>query len=65
MPLIELKCVKCGKVFEELVKADGVYPPCRECGGKTEQVYSGELFVNHAHKGECSGDCSCCGGCNK
>lgn len=64
MPLIELKCLKCGKTYEELVKADGNYPPCKECGGKTEQVYNGKLIVCSCHKNECSGNCSSCGGCH-
>lgn len=65
MPLIELRCVKCGKVYEELCKADGHYPPCKECGGATEQVYNGKLIVcAHHSDGECSGNCSSCGGCH-
>lgn len=50
MPLLELKCTRCGFVNEELVKADGNYPPCPHCGGKTEQVYSGKLIVNCAKR---------------
>lgn len=63
MPLIELRCAKCGKVYEELVKADGKYPTCKFCGGETNQVYSGELIVNTNKKSNCTGNCSCCGGC--
>lgn len=65
MPLIELKCIKCGLVYEELVKkADGNYPPCKACGGETAQVYNGKLIVNECKKGNCAGNCSCCGGCH-
>ena len=64
MALIELKCEKCGKVYEELLKSDGNYPPCKFCGGKTEQVYSGKLYVGGCKKSDCTGDCSCCGGCH-
>lgn len=65
MPLLELKCTRCGFVNEELVKADGNYPPCPHCGGKMEQVYSGKLIVNCAKKEHCDGNCSHCGGCGK
>lgn len=65
MPLLELKCTRCGFDNEELVKADGNYPPCPHCGGKTEQVYSGKLIVNCAKKEHCDGNCSHCGGCGK
>lgn len=65
MPLLELRCTKCGHIAEELVKADGKYPACAVCGGKTEQVYSGELIVNQAKKEHCSGNCAHCGGCGK
>ena len=63
MPLIELKCEKCGYDGEELVKADGIYPPCPKCGGKLTQNYSGKLTVNGFKKGGCSGDCKHCSGC--
>lgn len=65
MPLIELKCEKCGKVYEELIShADGKYPPCKYCGGETRQVYSGKLIVNECKKSNCTGNCSTCGGCH-
>ena len=56
MPLIEFKCVKCGKVFEELVKTDEKKPKCPDCGGETEQNYNGRCWVNSVHKGECTGN---------
>lgn len=63
MALIELKCVKCGKVSEELIKSDGKYPKC-ECGGKLEQVYSGKCYTARAGSGGgCGGNCSTCKGC--
>lgn len=65
MPLIELKCARCGKTYEELVGADGKYPPCKYCGGETVQVYSGKLFVNGCKKSDCTGNCSTCGGCRR
>lgn len=64
MPLIELKCTKCGESYEELVKADGNYPTCKYCGAQTAQVYSGKLIVNDCKKSNCSGNCSGCCGCH-
>ena len=62
MPLIEFQCRKCGKVFEELVKTDDKSPKCPDCGGETEQKYSGKCWVNSVHKGECTGHCATCKG---
>lgn len=64
MPLIEFKCIKCGKVFEELVKTDEKKPKCPDCGGETEQNYNGRCWVNSVHKGECTGNCATCKGCH-
>lgn len=63
MPLIELKCSKCGYESEELVSANGKYPKCGKCGGKMDQNYNGSLKVNSVKKHNCSGDCKHCGGC--
>ncbi len=64
MPLIELKCDKCGYRGEELVKADGKYPKCPECGESLTQNFNGKLCVNGVKKGGgCSGDCKHCSGC--
>ncbi len=62
MALIELKCVNCGKEFEALTSG-GNYPPCPDCGGKTEQKYSGKVWVNSVKKGGCGGNCATCKGC--
>lgn len=68
MPFIELVCKKCGKVSEELVNnTDGNYPDCQDCGGKREQKYDGKCYTCSGGKGgggDCSGNCSCCGGCH-
>lgn len=64
MPFIELKCEECGQVYEELVKADGKYPVCKYCGGKTNQVYNGKLIIGACKKSDCTGNCSTCGGCH-
>ncbi len=64
MPIIELKCTKCGRESEELVAADGKYPKCPECGGKMQQNYNGALKVNSVKKHNCSGHCASCSGCH-
>lgn len=64
MAFIELQCKACGYVGEELVKSDGVYPPCPKCGKPLTQVYAGKCYVN-VQKGEhCGGDCKHCSGCH-
>ena len=62
MAFLELKCTECGHVFEEFVR-DGKYLKCPECGGKTEQNYSGRMWVNSVKEHKCNGDCKHCGGC--
>ncbi len=65
MAFLELKCKKCGYVSEELVKSGEKYPPCKKCGGETEQVYSGKCYgIGKCTQG-CSGNCGSCGGCGK
>ena len=39
MPLLDLQCQKCGVSFEELVMGEKL-PPCPECGGEVERLYS-------------------------
>ncbi|MCI8412977.1 MAG: zinc ribbon domain-containing protein [Clostridia bacterium] len=67
MALIEFVCPKCGYESEELVRSDGVYPNCPQCGEKLKQKLNGKCYTNCAGKsgGGCSGNCSCCGGCHK
>ena len=66
MAFIELKCKKCGHVFEEIVATGEKYPPCERCGGETEQVYSGKCYgigKSSGCAGNCSGNCGGCSGC--
>lgn len=65
MAFIEFICPKCGHSSEELVRADGKYPNCPECGTPLKQKLSGKCYTQCAGKSghECSGNCSCCHGC--
>lgn len=63
MPFLELKCEKCGYEFEELVAVGKDYPLCPKCGAKTDQKYSGQMWVNKVSKNKCSGNCATCKGC--
>ncbi len=64
MPLLQYKCKKCGKRFDELVCSHTDTVVCPSCGGETERDYSGEMFsaTGKASK-KCSGNCKTCGGC--
>lgn len=64
MPVLQYKCQKCNKNFEELVKnyKDNVF--CPDCGEKAERSYSGEMFsATGKTQKKCSGNCKSCGGC--
>lgn len=65
MPLIEFICPKCGKITEELTKADGTAPLCPDCGDHMRQKYWGKCYVNERKHGNCSGNCATCKGCGK
>ena len=64
MPLLQYKCVKCGKKFDELVRSYLDEVKCPDCGGDTVRDYSGEVFsaTGKASK-KCSGNCKTCSGC--
>jgi len=61
MPLIDLKCNKCGYSSEELIKLGQKYPPCPKCGSELVQNYTG--LKTPTFKKNCSGSCGSCGGC--
>ncbi len=63
MAFLELKCEKCGHVFEELVRI-GEYPKCPVCGGETSQKYNGKVWVNSVKPSNCTGNCKTCKGCH-
>ena len=64
MPVLQYKCPKCGKRFEELVKKYDMPVNCPECGAPTERDYCGEMYsATGKQTAKCSGNCKTCGGC--
>lgn len=64
MPLLQYKCLECGKNFDELVKKydDKVF--CPYCNGRTERSFSGTVYTSTGKSSvKCSGNCKTCGGC--
>ena len=64
MPILQYKCEKCGKKFEELVQKydDPVACPC--CGAPAGRDWSGEIFsATGKPVKKCSGHCATCSGC--
>ena len=64
MPILQYKCEKCGKKFEELVAKydDAVY--CPSCGERAARDWSGEMFsATGKPSKKCNGNCKTCGGC--
>ncbi len=65
MPVLQYKCKKCGKRFEELVKVYTDPVRCPDCGGETERDYAGPMYSSTGKKSaSCTGNCSTCGGCH-
>ena len=63
MPLLQYKCTKCNKRFDELVQVYTDKVVCPDCGGETERDYSGEMFSSTGKQTKkCSGNCKTCGG---
>lgn len=62
MPFLKFKCDKCQYVFDELVRLDDVEKlTCPKCGAAVKRAYEGKCLGST--KGDCGGNCSCCGGC--
>ncbi len=64
MPLLQYKCPKCGKYFDEIVKKPTDDVLCPDCGEKSVRCYSGEMYSSTGKPAKkCSGNCKTCGGC--
>lgn len=64
MPVLQYKCPRCGKNFEELVKNYKDEVLCPDCKTLAERSYCGEMYssTGKTYK-KCSGNCKTCGGC--
>lgn len=64
MALLQYKCPKCGKKFEELVKKFDALVLCPDCKIQAERDYCGEMYSSTGKPiKKCSGNCKTCGGC--
>lgn len=64
MTLLQYRCAKCGKEFEELVKKYDDPVSCPDCGELAERSYSGGIFsATGTTSKKCSGNCKTCSGC--
>lgn len=64
MPILQYKCPKCGKKFEELVKKFDQSVLCPDCNTPAEREYCGEMYSATGKPAKkCSGNCKTCGGC--
>ena len=64
MPLLQYKCEKCGKRFDELVRSYLDEVKCPDCGGNTSRDYSGDMYSSTGKQSKkCSGNCKTCSGC--
>ena len=65
MPILQYKCRKCGKRFEELVAKFDDAVLCPDCKEPCERDWSGEIYSSTGKKSKkCSGNCKTCGGCH-
>ncbi|MDE7380256.1 MAG: zinc ribbon domain-containing protein [Clostridia bacterium] len=64
MPILQYRCPRCGKQFDELVKKFDVPVFCPQCGERAERSYCGEMLsATGKPSKKCSGNCKTCGGC--
>jgi putative FmdB family regulatory protein len=64
MPILQYRCPKCQKQFDELVKKYDEPAYCPVCGERGERSYSGEMFsATGKPASHCSGNCKTCSGC--
>lgn len=45
MKLFDFECLKCGTVFESLVKSEEEAPACKECNGPTKKIFSANYKI--------------------
>lgn len=65
MPILQYRCPKCGKQFDELVKNYQAEVRCPDCGEHAERAYCGEMFTATGKQSKkCSGNCKSCHGCH-
>ena len=65
MPVLQYKCPKCNKEFEELVKDCFEEVTCPDCNQKAERCWSGKMYSSTGKPPKhCSGNCSTCSGCH-
>ncbi len=64
MPLLQFKCPRCGKVFDELVKSHADGAVCPDCKLPAERLWCGKMYSATGKPAKnCSGRCSECHGC--
>ena len=64
MPLLQYKCPRCGREFDELVKNHAEPAFCPDCGTQGVRSYSGAVLTSTGKTiKKCSGNCKTCGGC--
>ena len=65
MPILQYKCEKCAKKFEERVQKFDDPVLCPDCKAPAVRDWSGEMFSSTGKKSsKCSGNCKTCGGCH-
>lgn len=64
MPILQYKCPKCGKAFEELVKKYDDEVLCPDCKTAAVRSYCGQMYSATGRPvKKCTGNCKTCGGC--
>lgn len=65
MPLLQYRCPKCGKQFDEIVKNYADEVRCPDCGERAERSFCGEMYTATGKPAKkCGGNCKKCGGCH-
>ena len=65
MPILQYRCPRCGKQFDELVKHCEEEVLCPDCKVRAERDWAGKVYsATGKPVKNCSGHCSTCGGCH-